>query len=109
MTPADELVIRLACEKGLLLEEQLAVARAEIASRSASEGNAAGLLNVLVKQGAWDPVRSTALLAAEFGMETVDLDARSVEPEVLALISRADAARHRLFVFDRKGGAISVA
>jgi general secretion pathway protein E/type IV pilus assembly protein PilB len=109
MTPADELVIRLACQKGLLVEEQLAAARAEMAAGPASESGAASLREVLIKQGGWDPLRSTALLAAEFGMETVELDERSAGPEALALLSRGDAVRHHFFAFERKKGAVSVA
>lgn len=109
MTPADELVVRLAREKGLLREEQLEAARAEIASRQATDGSPARLLDVLVEQGVWDPQHNTTLLAAEFGIATVELEERTVTPEVLALVSRDDAVRHGLFAFERKGGTLCVA
>ncbi|MEO6005465.1 MAG: GspE/PulE family protein [Opitutus sp.] len=109
MTPADELVLRLAQEKGWLREEHLAAARIAVQSAVQTRATEPDLLGVLVQQGAWDQQRSAALLAEAFGMETVDLADKVIAADVLDLVPRAFAAKHHLFPFARNGRTLSVA
>ena len=108
-TPADELVLRLAQEKGLLRDDQLAAARAAISAHVELDSTAPGVLEVLVSQGAWDEEQSARLLADAFGMATVDLSDVAVPADVLTLVPRAIAVRHRLFPFGRDGTTLRIA
>jgi type IV pilus assembly protein PilB len=108
-TAADDLLLRLATTKGLLRQEQIAAAQAEIASNAKSDTAARGLWETLVRQGSWDVRQNAGLLAVEFGMQTVELGTLEIPAEVLALVPREFAVRHKLIPFARLGQTLRVA
>ena len=107
---ADEYVIQLACDRGLIVAEQVDAARAIVAGHTDLTTPAPRLLDVLVGQGALNARRVAELLAAEFGMQMApDLANVRVTGDTLELIPRAVAARHRLIPISREGAKLRVA
>jgi general secretion pathway protein E/type IV pilus assembly protein PilB len=107
---ADDFVVQLALERGLLNAGQLEAARAAIASHADLTTPAPRLLDVLVQQGALTSRRVAELLAAEFGMAMApDLSSVRITGDTLELIPRAVAARYRLLPLAREGHKLRVA
>ena len=100
---ADEFVIQLAQERGLLRAAQLDAARALLPAEPGASG-APRLLDVLIRQGALSSRGVAELLAAEFGMAMApDLANLRIAADTLELVPRAVAARHRLLPLGREG------
>ena len=109
VTAADDFAIQLALRKGVLREEQVAAARSVIDGHADAATPAPQLADVLATHGAIEPRRLAELVAAEFGLETVELDSRPIPSELLRLVPRAFAMRHRLLPLSRAGRALRVA
>ncbi|MBI4624961.1 MAG: Flp pilus assembly complex ATPase component TadA [Verrucomicrobia bacterium] len=110
MFAADEFVIQLALDRGLLPPAQVEAARAIVASHTDLTKPAPRLLDVLVGQGALDSRRVAELLAAEFSMPMApDLANVRITGDTLELVPRAVAARHRVLPLAREGGKLRVA
>ena len=108
---ADDLILRLAQQKGLICEEQVRVAREELTANASLDGNGkdGGLLEHLVRQGAWDPSQSPALLAEALGMAIIDLEQLVIPVEALALVSRPAAVKASLIPVSLVGRTLRVA
>ena len=108
-TAADDFVIQLALDHGLLHAAQVDAARALVRSH-AGEGTPPRLLEVLSRQGAINPRRVAELLAREFGMPMApDLTNLRIAADILELVPRALAVKHRLLPLAREGGRLRVA
>ncbi len=106
---ADEFVIQLAQERGLLRPAQLDAARALLPADPGAAG-APRLLDVLIRQGALSSRRVAELLADEFAMAMApDLAGVRITGDTLELVPRAVAARHRLLPLGREGNRLKVA
>jgi len=109
-TAADDFVIQLALDRGLLSSVQVDAARALIARHTDLTVAAPRLLDTLVGQGALNSRRVAELLAAEFGMPMApDMSAIRVTGDTLELVPRAVAARYRLVPLHREGNTLQVA
>jgi general secretion pathway protein E/type IV pilus assembly protein PilB len=110
---ADDFILQLAVERGLLHRAQIDAARALLGTqaKSAAEGTPAPrLFDVLVKQGVLSSRRVAELLAAEFGMQMMpDLTNARISNDTLELVPRAVAAKHRLLPIAREGGKLRIA
>lgn len=93
----DDLLLRLAREKRLVRDDQIAAARLVVAQNLDLPGPAPRVLDVLIAQGALDRRQIAALLANEFGLRCVELSSIGPIPaEVLARVPRALVVRHQL-------------
>ncbi|HVU22796.1 MAG TPA: ATPase, T2SS/T4P/T4SS family [Opitutus sp.] len=108
-TSADDFVLQLALEKGLVSDEQLAMARAVVAAHTDLTTPAPNVLGLLEADGALDGGRIARMLAEEFGMPAVSLESVRVSGELLSLVPRAFAARHRLMPLALDGRTLRVA
>ncbi len=107
---ADDFVITLALEHGLLHPVQVDAARAIVSGHSDLTTPAPRLLDVLTQQGVIDARRVAELLAQEFGMAMApDLANVRITGDTLELVPRAVAAKHRLLPLTREGGRLRVA
>ena len=107
---ADEFVIQLALDRGLLQASQVDAARALMAGQAASVAPEQRLLDVLVQQGALSSRKVAELLATEFEMPMApDLTNVRITGDTLELVPRAVAARHRLLPLGREGNRLRVA
>jgi general secretion pathway protein E/type IV pilus assembly protein PilB len=107
---ADDFVIQLALERGLLETVQVEAARRIVANHDDLTKPAPRLFDVLTAQGALNARRVAEMLAAEFGMQMApDLATIRVTGDTLELIPRAVAARYRLLPLSREGHKLRVA
>ncbi|PAW69013.1 MAG: type II secretion system protein E [Opitutia bacterium Tous-C1TDCM] len=109
-TAADDFVIQLALDRGLLHPTQVDAARALVAAHRGDAAGAPRLFETLIGQGILDPRRVAELLATEFGMPMApDLTNLRISNDTLELVPRAVAARHRLIPISRDGAKLRVA
>jgi type IV pilus assembly protein PilB len=107
---ADDFVLELALQRGLLQPAQVDAARALVASHAGEAGPARRVLDVIVQQGVLNARTVAELLAAEFGMPMApDLGNVRITGDTLELIPRTVAAKHCLIPLAREGGKLRVA
>ncbi len=109
MTTADDYVIQIALERGLLQPGQLEAARGKIARSADAAIAPPGLLEVLIAEGVLDRDVLGRTVAAEFGMPYVTLGSRLIDPEILAILPRSFALEHGVVPFAREDGVLQVA
>jgi len=101
---ADDFVIQLALERGMLLPPQVDAARAM------QSGSSATLLDTLITHGVLEPRTIAGLLAAEFGLAMApDLTQLRIPADTLELVPRSLAAKHHLLPISREGGRLRIA
>jgi general secretion pathway protein E/type IV pilus assembly protein PilB len=107
---ADDFVIQLVLDHGLINHAQLAQARETLAGHTDLTTPPPRVLDVLVAEAGLDLQRVTALLAAEFGLPLApDLGALRVGGDVLGLVPRELAARYQVLPFAHEGKILRLA
>ncbi len=97
MTSADEFVLQLLIDKGIVDSAAIDVARAKAAEQD-SEGNPdTDTLELLIAEHTVTQLQIAAVLAAEFNMEVVDLADVRVSAEALELLPYELASRYKVF------------
>ena len=109
MTSADDFVIQLALDKGLLKAEQLAAAKSRVAEHTDLTTEPPKLLSVLIDEHGIKAKQFSKLLADEFGMSLVDMSNVRASSELLALLPRSLAVKYTAFPVGRDGHTIKVA
>ncbi len=110
MTPADDFVLQLALDKGVLTQAQIDAANEQIAAHTDLTTAPPKLVDTLIANRAVQSRQLSKLLAEEFGMPLVDLTALRVpNPEALALVPRAMAVRYNVFPVSKEGGTLQLA
>lgn len=110
MTPADDFVIQLALDKGVLTQAQVDAANDKIAAHTDLTSAPPKLVDTLIASKAVEARQLSKLLADEFGMPMVDLPALRVpSSEAMALVPRALAVRYTVFPFAREGNTLKLA
>ncbi len=110
MTSADDFVLQLALDKGVLTQAQIDAANQQIARHTDLTVAPPRLVDVLIANKAVQSRQLSKLLADEFGMPLVDLAALRVpNAEAMALVPRALAVRYNVFPLSKEGGAIQLA
>ncbi|MDO8542678.1 MAG: type II secretion system ATPase GspE [Opitutaceae bacterium] len=107
---ADDFVLQLAVDRGVLQSAQVDAARAIAAGHAESAKPAPHVLDVLAQQGAISSRQVAELLATEFGMPMApDLSNIRVTGDALELIPRALAAKHQVVPLSRESGKLRLA
>jgi type IV pilus assembly protein PilB len=107
---ADDYIIQLAIDRGLLHPAQADAARAMSAAQAADATAAPRVLSTLIQQGILTSRSVAELLATEFGMQMApDLTNARITGDTLELVPRAVAAKHRLLPLGREGNKLRVA
>jgi type IV pilus assembly protein PilB len=109
VTSADDFVIQLALDKGLLQAEQLKAARARVAKHTDLTTAPPNLLDVLVAEHGISAKAFAKLLADEFGMPMVDMANVRASSELMALLPRNLALRYTAFPVSRDAHGIKIA
>jgi type IV pilus assembly protein PilB len=109
VTTADDFVIQFIQDKGLVSPQAVADARASLGEIPPSANPDSLALDALVAAGAvtWEAI--TAALAREFDMELVDLAQVAPPEDLLKLVSRDLAERHRILPLQMDGSELQVA
>ena len=110
MTSADDFVIQLALEKGVLTQAQINAAQARIDAHTDLTTAPPKLVDALIADKAVVPRQLSKLLADEFGMPVIDLTSlRAPSPEAMAVLTRALALRYTVFPLAKEGGILKLA
>ncbi|MDF3057442.1 MAG: type fimbrial assembly protein PilB [Rariglobus sp.] len=110
MTPADDFVLQLALDKGVLTQAQIDAANEQIAAHTDLTTAPPKVVEILIANRAVQSRQLSKLLADEFGMPFVDLAALRVpSPEAMALVPRAMAVRYNVFPLSKEGGVLQLA
>jgi type IV pilus assembly protein PilB len=93
----------------LLLRDQ--IISAEQLQRAQEESKRSGerLGNSLVKMGAIQEEDLTQFLSRQYGVPAINLNEFDIEPEVIALVSKDVAVRHKVVPVNRAGNSLIVA
>ncbi len=108
-TRADDPVLQLALDKGLLSPAQLESVQRVISRQAAAGGSPRSWVDAWVGEGVLTGWQAAALQAEWFGLETVDLSAVVVADDLLAQVPQAWAERHRLVPLARNAGELQIA
>ena len=111
MKPADEYLIRIALEHGLLRREQVPT-YVTIDARSSGSVPAVAASNMarqLVTEGILNGPALARAVAKEFDLSYVELGGRAVSAEVLAALPRNFVTKHQAFPFGWAGENLLVA
>ena len=110
MTSADDFVLQLALDKGVLTQDQINAAKQQIAAHTDLTSAPPKVVDVLLANKAVQSRQLSKLLADEFGMPLVDLTALRVpNTEAMALVPRALAVRYTVFPLSKDGGSLQLA
>jgi type IV pilus assembly protein PilB len=110
VTPADDFVIQLALDKGVLTQAQIDDANRRISAHTDLTTAPPKLVETLIASHAVESRQLSKLLADEFGMPMIDLASLRVpSPEAMALVPRALAVRYTVFPFAREGNTLKLA
>ncbi|MGA0132781.1 MAG: GspE/PulE family protein [Opitutales bacterium] len=109
MTTADDFVIQLIQDKGLVTPQTVAEARAALGELKEGQNPDTAALDQLVadKKVTWQDI--THALGAEFDMEVVDVSQVAPAEELLKLVGREQAERHGLLPLQMDGVELLVA
>ena len=97
MTSADDFVIQLLQDKGIVPADALASARGQVKPETPADGMDAATLEVLFANHIVTPELVTATLAAEFHMEVADLHDVRASHDALKLVNKELAKRYKVF------------
>lgn len=109
MTTADDFVVQLALDKGVLHPDQVAAARAVVVGHTDLTTTPPRLLDVLIAEHGFSAKRAAQLLADEFGMPMIEMANVRASTELMALLPRALAVKYTAFPVAREHNAIRVA
>ena len=103
---ADDLFLRLMRESGQVTEEQCREAAEQAA---ATDNEHTSPYRILIERGLIDTAETARVLAAKFGLETVEVASLMIPTEVLTLITQEQARRYQLLPLRRDGDVLYVA
>lgn len=109
MTIADDFVLQLAVERGLLSAAALEEARRQIAARTDSVAPAPAVDEWLFASGALDRRALAQVVAEEFGMPFVEIGERQISSEALGALPRSFVTRHGVCPIAVEDGVLHVA
>ncbi len=105
MTTADDYVLQICVECGLLEKEALAHAR----SAAGDKADDSAILQGFFAEGVLQPEAVVKQLAEAFGMETIDLEETDPERTVLELLSPSTARQYRAIPVGDDAGTVELA
>jgi general secretion pathway protein E/type IV pilus assembly protein PilB len=109
VTSADDFVIQLALDKGVLKPAQVEFARAVVAEHTDLTTSPPRLLDVLNAEHGFTSKQAAKLLADEFGMPMIEMVNVRPSTELMALLPRALAVKYTAFPVGRENNSIRIA
>ncbi len=109
MTSADDFVIQLALDKGVLNQDQIDAARDRVVAHTDLTTTAPRLLDVLIAEHSLSTREAAKLLADEFGMPMIDMTDVRPSGELMALLPRNLAVKYKAFPVSRENNSVRVA
>ncbi len=109
MKTADDYLIQIALDHGLVRGEQVHAAREEFAELACGSDSALRLIDVLVRKGWIDELALTAAVAEACGLPCIALEKRLIPAEALATVPFSFVQEHAVMPFAIENGALHVA
>ncbi|MBK1858274.1 GspE/PulE family protein [Cerasicoccus arenae] len=110
MTSADDFVLQLMQDRGLVDADAVDQALAEVGAQETPPDDLDGqAIEHIVASGACTHLQIIQALAEEFNMETIDLNDIRVSHEALELVDRDMAARYHVFPIEVDGNTLELA
>jgi type IV pilus assembly protein PilB len=106
---ADDHIIQIALDRGLIQSDRLQEARREIAAQAGRDGSALQLVDQLVRDGLIDERALTEALAEEFGLPLVLLEGRVIPAEIVNKVPVSFVQEHLVVPFACEEGVLRVA
>lgn len=109
MTSADDIVLQILQEQGLVSPDSVASIRSVLAAESNSSNLDSAILDQLIQEGHISRMEVLQAIAQEYGMETVDLNDVSPSEDALKAISGEDARRYKVLPLQLEGHDLDLA
>ncbi len=109
MTSADEFVLQLLTDKGLVDSTQIDDARAKASDAGGDAEEDTAILQLLVKEHILTPMQIAEVLAEEFNMEVVDLSDVRISNEALEAVPYELANRYKVVPLEVDAAEIELA
>lgn len=109
MTSADDFVLQLLQDKGLVTAEAVASARGQVKSDTPSDQIDSGALAILFENNALTEEAVYKALSQEFNMELTDLSVVRPGEDLLKLVTRDLALRYKVFPMSLDGKQLDLA
>lgn len=109
MTSADEFVLQLLIDKGIVDSAAIDDARANIPASSDDASEDTAILQHLIAEHKLQPMQVAEVLAEEFNMEVVDLSDVRISSEALEIIPYELANRYKVVPLEVNGPEIEIA
>lgn len=109
MTSADEFVLQLLIDKGLVDNDKIDEARAKVSEAGGDTGEDSAILESLVKEHTLTPMQIAEVLAEEFNMDVVDLGDVRVSSEALETVPYELANRYKVFPLEADASEVELA
>ena len=103
MTSNDDYVLQLMQEQGMVTQEQVDAATANLAADGST------IVDQLLTDGAVSEENLLSMLAAQFGMDFVNIDAKALDTELSSVISAEDARKYGVIPLLKDGDTLTVA
>lgn len=109
MTSADEFVLQLLIDKGIVESSTIEDARSEV-SEADGDGNVdTAILEKLVAEHKLEPMKIAEVLAEEFNMDVVDLSDVRISSEALDAVPYELANRYNIIPLEADGAEVEIA
>lgn len=109
MTSADEFVLQLLIDKGILDSATIEAARANVSEADGDGSVDTAILKYLVAEHQLVPMKVAEALAEEFSMEVVDLSDVRISGEALDLLPYELANRYKVVPLEVDGAEVEIA
>jgi len=109
VTSADEFVLQLITDKGIVDASAIEDARRELSETDVQGDMDTAILNFLIEGRQVEPMQIAEVLAEEFNMETVDLSDVRVSDEALDLVPYDLANRYKVIPLQADGSEVEIA
>lgn len=109
MTSADEFVLQLLIDKGLVTNDKIDAARAKVSEASGDANEDAAILETLVEEHTLTPMQISEVLAEEFNMDVVDLSDVRISNEALEIVPYELANRYKVVPLEADASEVEIA
>ena len=109
MTSADEFVLQLLIDKGIVDTAKIEDTRLEVSKSGDDINEDTAILEALVKDHTLTPMQIAEVLAEEFNMEVVDLSDVRISSEALEVVPYELANRYKVIPLEADAGEVELA
>lgn len=109
MTSADDFVLQLLTDKGLVDNEKIDEVRSKVSETEGAADEDAAILEALVAEHSLTPMQIAEVLAEEFNMDVVDLSDVRISSEALDIVPYELANRYKVVPLEADASEVELA